>query len=170
MSAGRALRETVGTGKCFFYVSPYLRTRQTLEGILRDTKSTQILGIREEPRIVEQQFGNFQNLEDVRRAKQDRANFGRFFYRFPNGESGLDVYNRATSFISTVFRDAKMMRSRMGSLEDVNICIVTHGLTLRLILMRWFQYTVDEFEYVTQPSSLSLTRSFTNLDARARTT
>jgi broad specificity phosphatase PhoE len=31
----------------------------------------------------------------------------------------------------------------MGTL---NLCIVTHGLTLRLFLMRWLQYSVDEFE------------------------
>jgi len=29
---------------------------------------------------------------------------------------------------------------------NLNLCIVTHGLTLRLFLMRWLQYSVDEFE------------------------
>ena len=58
-----------------------------------------VLGIREEPRIVEQQFGNFQDVQKVKDAKIERHRFGRFFYRFPGGEAGLDVYNRATGFI-----------------------------------------------------------------------
>ena len=31
-------------------------------------------------------------------------------------------------------------------MEDLNILIVTHGLTLRLFLMRYFQLSVQEFE------------------------
>jgi hypothetical protein len=31
-------------------------------------------------------------------------------------------------------------------MENLNILIVTHGLTLRLLLMRYFQLSVEEFE------------------------
>ena len=31
---------------------------------------------------------------------------------------------------------------------NLNLCIVTHGLTLRLFLMRWLQFSVDEFEVI----------------------
>tara|TARA_B110000971_G_C19622301_1_gene325378 strand:+ start:179 stop:481 length:303 start_codon:yes stop_codon:yes gene_type:complete len=65
----------------------------------------QTLGVREEPRLTEQQFGNFQNVVDVREQKSERIKYGRFYYRFPLGESGLDVYNRASSFINTLYRD-----------------------------------------------------------------
>jgi hypothetical protein len=81
---------------------------------------SEIVGVREEPRIsglfislrsspspeplLEQQFGNFQNGEAMLNAKFERSNFGRFYYRFPEGEAGLDVYNRVTSFIATLFR------------------------------------------------------------------
>ncbi len=73
--------------------------------------------------LLEQQFGNFQSEEYMKKFKNDRSNFGRFYYRFPEGlntyttliilsimfqsitgESGLDVYNRVTSFIGTLFR------------------------------------------------------------------
>ncbi len=30
--------------------------------------------------------------------KAERLRFCRFFYRFPNGESGADVYNRIRAF------------------------------------------------------------------------
>ena len=80
-------------GKVFFYVSPYLRTRQTLREILREVPRDCIMGIREDPRIAEQQFGNFQSTA-IQDNKAKRTDFGRFFYRFPSGESGFDVYNR----------------------------------------------------------------------------
>lgn len=56
------------------------------------------------PIILEQQFGNFQRAEDMERYKKDRNEFGRFYYRFPDGESGLDVFGRVSSFIGTLFR------------------------------------------------------------------
>ena len=39
-------------------------------------------------------FGNFQDAEGKQKEKAERLRFGRFFYRFPNGESGADVYDR----------------------------------------------------------------------------
>ena len=33
-----------------------------------------------------------------------RARFGRFFYRFPNGEAGTDVFDRMATFITYLFR------------------------------------------------------------------
>lgn len=40
-----------------------------------------IVGVREEPRLTEQQFGNFQNLATIVNSKAERARFGRFYYR-----------------------------------------------------------------------------------------
>ena len=61
----------------FFYVSPYKRTLQTLAEIQDYFPKEKIWGIREEPRIAEQQFGNFQNVEQVRKAKIERKKFGK---------------------------------------------------------------------------------------------
>lgn len=38
--------------------------------------------------VLLQDFGNFQDMEGKEREKTERLRFGRFFYRFPNGESG----------------------------------------------------------------------------------
>ena len=245
----------------FCYCSPYKRTMETWKVIERHLLSTtttqtstqngdkvsdddrkkgvEVIGMREEPRIAEQQFGNFQNPKKVRTAKSERRMFGRFFFRFPNGEAGLDVYNRVSSFLATLSRDirqidqlysirhdshttmtdrgvndklqaattyplddhnnfvvdigdceqssnAKPLSSPsldsnvnsgkfpsdsssplpsssstfatdekyettnssacVDAMENMNILIVTHGLTLRLLLMRYFQLSVDEFE------------------------
>ena len=47
--------------------------------------------VREELRIREQDFGNFQDPEQMKECKAARSSFGRFFYRFPSGESGLAI-------------------------------------------------------------------------------
>ena len=41
-----------------------------------------------------QDFGNFQDMEGKEREKTERLRFGRFFYRFPNGESGAGGQTR----------------------------------------------------------------------------
>jgi len=156
----------------FFYVSPYLRTRQTLREILHEIPSDQILGIREDPRISEQQFGNFQSHHTMQDNKATRSYFGRFYYRFPEGgESGFDVYNRVSGFIGTLKRDSAEyyndddhIDNESSSPDDddeneensTTICIVTHGLALRLFLMRWFQYTVHEFERSYNPKNAAV--------------
>ena len=156
--AGKTIAKllTDENAKTFFYVSPYMRTRQTLKGIMSQIPKEKIYGIREEPRIAEQQFGNFQNVQQIQTCKQERKIFGRFFYRFPNGEAGFDVYNRVTSFISTMMRDSQQLRAENIDMENFNHVIVTHGLTLRLFLMRWFQYSVDEFEESFNPENGSV--------------
>ena len=107
---------------------------------------------REEPRLTEQQFGNFQHAQNMNIYKSDRSRFGRFYYRFPQGEAGLDVFNRVTLFIGTLFREWER-ESSSQKLADTNIIIVTHGLTLRLFLMRWFHYSVTEFEKTDNPKN-----------------
>jgi len=44
--------------------------------------------------------GNFQNREKMRVEKALRQLYGRFFYRFPDGESAADVYDRITGNIN----------------------------------------------------------------------
>ena len=99
-------------------------------------RAPQVRGMRQDPRVAEQQFGNLQDLERIRQSKDERHKYGRFFYRFPNGEAGLDVYSRVMSFIGTLRRD------HMG--DECSLVIVTHGLALRLFLMAWFEWTVEQ--------------------------
>ncbi|KAL7511875.1 hypothetical protein ACHAXN_009658 [Cyclotella atomus] len=156
--AGKRLREKIvePDAKVLFYFSPYLRTKQTLDEILPFFCEKDILGIMEEPRISEQQIGNFQNVQQVLDAKSERSKFGRFFYRFPSGEAGLDVYSRVSSFIPTLVRDCNQYRSAGHDLDNMNIVIVTHGLALRLFLMRWFQFSVHDFEESYNPDNCEL--------------
>jgi len=85
--------------KVYFYVSPYVRARSTLREIGRAFSRRRVLGVREECRIREQDFGNFQVADRMKVIKETRERFGRFFYRFPEGESAADVYDRVSSKI-----------------------------------------------------------------------
>jgi len=124
-----------------------LRTIQTCKGITKAFESHEIVGTREEPRIREQDFGNFQDPSTMGEIKEERLSFGRFFFRFPNGESGADVYDRMSDFIGSLFR-------RMNNLEGVStVVIVTHGLALRVFLMRWFHWSVEQFEQTYNPGN-----------------
>lgn len=49
-----------------------MRTKQTLQGIMKHLDHEQVAGVREEPRISEQQFGNFQCVASVLDAKKER--------------------------------------------------------------------------------------------------
>ena len=42
--------------------------------------------------------------QDMKSVFAERQKFGRFYYRFPNGEAGTDVFDRTASFITYLFR------------------------------------------------------------------
>lgn len=133
-----------------FYISPYRRSYQTYQGISKCFSSESIAGVFEEVQLREQDFGNFQDPQGKIKEMKERLEFGRFFYRFPNGESGADVYDRITIFEDHLVRDINAGRFAQG---NTNLVLVTHGLALRIILMRWFHWTVDQFLNVYNPGN-----------------
>jgi broad specificity phosphatase PhoE len=92
--AGLLIKKIVRDSPLVIYVSPYKRTKETLAEVQKVLTNNTILFSREEPRLREQDFGNFQDPDKIQLAKQERPKFGRFFYRFPAGESGADVFDR----------------------------------------------------------------------------
>lgn len=81
--------------------------------------------------------------------KAARLRFSRFFFRFRDGESAADVYDRMTTFRETLRNDINF--GRFGKATDkrgTTVVIVSHGLTLRVFMMRWFKWTVEMFEQV----------------------
>ncbi|EEF49780.1 phosphoglycerate mutase-like protein AT74 [Ricinus communis] len=139
--------------RVYFYVSPYQRTLSTLRGIGRSFERERIIGVREECRIREQDFGNFQVKERMKVIKETRERFGRFFYRFPEGESAADVFDRVSSFLESLWRDIDMNRLQKDPSSDLNLIIISHGLTCRVFLMKWFKWTVDQFERLNNPGN-----------------
>ncbi|KAI4129031.1 MAG: hypothetical protein LQ338_002446 [Usnochroma carphineum] len=162
-----------------FFTSPYRRTRETTEGILNAlTRSNptpshfqrQTIKVYEEPRLREQDFGNFQpGSQEMARMWAERAEYvcirlligqrhdgyravnqkeianvrpiqGHFFYRIPNGESAADAYDRVSGFNDTLWRS-------FDGDDFASVCVlVTHGLMTRVFLMKWYHFSVEYFE------------------------
>ncbi|XP_022892948.1 phosphoglycerate mutase-like protein AT74 isoform X2 [Olea europaea var. sylvestris] len=91
---------------------------------------------------------DWKDQEQMKIQKAARKRYGRFFYRFPNGESAADVYDRITGFRETLRSDIDIGRFQPPGQQspNMNIVIVSHGLTLRVFLMRWYKWTVEQFE------------------------
>ncbi|KAG7661266.1 uncharacterized protein J8A68_005262 [[Candida] subhashii] len=126
-----------------FYTSPYLRTRQTCNNIIEGIKDLEGVEytVREEPRMREQDFGNFQqSAEEMEKIWEERAHYGHFFYRIPYGESAADVYDRVASFNESLFRQFKF-----DNFPNV-LVLVSHGIWSRVFLMKWFRWTFEDFE------------------------
>ena len=106
-----------------------------------------IAQVSEDPRLREQEWGHLRNVAEGEAIQEERDAYGTFYYRIPNGESGADVYDRVTTFLDTLHRDFEK-----SDYPD-NCLIVTHGLTLRLFLMRWFHWSVEEFHDLCNPTN-----------------
>ncbi|CZT18065.1 uncharacterized protein RCC_03903 [Ramularia collo-cygni] len=155
--AGRRLRSLLRPDDTLqIYTSPYRRTRETTEGILRTLTarddpddpsaapspfSREKIKVYEEPRIREQDFGNFQPCSaEMERMWQERADYGHFFYRIANGESAADAYDRISGFNESLWR-------QFGEADFPSVCVlVTHGLMTRVFLMKWYHWSVEYFE------------------------
>ncbi|KAF5525832.1 Broad-range acid phosphatase DET1 [Colletotrichum aenigma] len=149
--AGRRLRKLLRADDTLhFFTSPYRRTRETTEGILSTLTSDEEdpspfkrsnIKVYEEPRLREQDFGNFQPCSaEMERMWQERADYGHFFYRIPNGESAADAYDRVSGFNESLWR-------QFGENDFASVCVlVTHGLMSRVFLMKWYHFTVEYFE------------------------
>lgn len=71
---------------------------------------------------------------------QERADYGHFFYRIPNGESAADAYDRISGFNESLWRS-------FGENDFASVCVlVTHGLMTRVFLMKWYHFSVEYFE------------------------
>lgn len=155
-----------------FIISPYVRTMETWHGIAsawsdpdeefghitdKDErrrqwyKRLQDMGItwQEDPRIREQDFGNYQDPCAIQKAKKERHRFGVFYYRFPNGESASDVFDRVSTFLDSLWRCFDMNRSK-------NYVLVTHGISIRVLLARYFHYSIDQFNVMLNPKNCEM--------------
>jgi len=142
--AGREIKEIIGQGSVHVYLSPFYRTRQTYAQIAKSIEGS-VIKLFEDPRLREQDWGHFRHPEAGEEIDQERDKYGAFYYRIPDGESCADVYDRVSTFLDTLYRDFAK-----PDYPD-NTLIVTHGMTLRLFLMRWFHWKVEVFDNLQNP-------------------
>jgi len=146
-SVGQSLQKIIGGGEVRFYVSSLWRTRQTF---LHIQKSFQNISYYEDPRLREQEWStNLESTSEYRDILEEyRNNYGSFYYRFHNGgESCSDVFNRLSDFMNTLYRDFE------SSEFPDNVIIISHGMTMRVFLMRFFHCSVEEFESWRNPKN-----------------
>ena len=83
----------------------------------------------EEPRLREQDFGNFQPCSaEMERMWQERADYGHFFYRIPDGESAADAYDRVSGFNESLWR-------QFSEDDFASVCVLGEDITTRLRLI-----------------------------------
>jgi len=137
LKSGENLKSIIGDESVIFIYSPYVRTVETLNGLTRSFGGREATQCKEDAYIREQDFGNFDKPE-MREYHVDKQLFGKFYYRFPDGESPADVYSRAGIFLESLYRRWEM--------EYVsNVVIVSHELFILVFLMRFFRYPVQEY-------------------------
>lgn len=144
--AGKKLKRLIGHETAYFYVSPFWRTRSTFEKIASHFPREQFC-YSEEPRLREQEWGYLRSYKELQELKKERRSYGLFYYRFPGGEAGTDVYDRINDLLGSLHRDF------MQADYPDNCILVTHSLAIRLFIMRWFHLTVEEFEEMASPQN-----------------
>lgn len=153
-TTGNILRGLLGPSVPQFYISPFWRTRETFQEIRKawwpdsETKYDIFTNFYEDPRLREQEWHGQLPVDGYdTNAEDDRDAFGHFYYRFNGGESCADVFDRVSDFMNTLHRDFEKEHF------PENCVIVTHGMTLRVFLMRWFHLSVEEFEKMANPKN-----------------
>ncbi len=132
------------------YASPYVRTMQTWDEMKSQLgMAIDIPFVRQDPRLREQEHGAYNDRSDES-IEAERDAYGSLFWRFPGGESGLDVWDRQSSLLNTVYRDFEK-----PDFPD-NVLIVTHGYTLRVLLMRWLHWSIERFHTLANPANASM--------------
>ncbi len=128
------------------YTSPFLRTRQTLAAILEGAGlQPNEVRVREDPRLREVEHG-YSNIRD-QRAMIDT--YGHFYYRYQGGESPADCYDRVSGFLESFIRSVQKTDSQKA-------LIVTHGLALRVFVMRFLHLTVEQFDQIANPKNADI--------------
>jgi broad specificity phosphatase PhoE len=153
VNAGVGLRDTLerrhgaGNYRIFFALSPYCRTRQTFVAMRQAFDERSFAGLEEDINLREQEFSGGLQTDRIRRDLEERLRYGRFFFRFPQGESTADVYVR-----QCLFEDQLLRSLRSGRLSEAShVVIIGHGISLRVLLMRLLGWTVESFLQVHNP-------------------
>lgn len=170
LAAGRYIGEQVAGQRVRMLVSPYLRTRQTANGVsqgmhqwlLENDQSMSFFDRREDLALREISFGLFDGIpdEDLPKAfpleyehyKKHVDYEGEFYAPMPLGESRIQVADRVKSVFGTILRDADPMRQQ----PIHNFVIVSHGMTLRAFIMQWLHYSPEWYEASTNPKNASV--------------
>jgi len=149
LAAGKKIDKIIGDESVYSYVSPLHRTRQTFEQIESVLGEKNVKTV-EDSRIREQDWGNLRTYEQEKNIIKERSDYGIFYFNIENGESAANVFDRVSTFFETLHRDF------LKENYPQNTLIVTHGVTLRVLLMRILRWSVEDFEKVYNPTNCEI--------------
>lgn len=121
------------------FVSSYKRTKQTWENVKIGLDRNN-LTVEYDPRLREQEHTQWKDPAERLKRLQDAKEMG-FFYRYKFAESSADVYERIVTFLDGLRINRKLFN------HENDCLIVSHNITLKAILMRY--YRIDD-EFFTQ--------------------
>lgn len=153
-------RSALADTKLRVWHSPFLRTEQTKDGVIKGLGADRVRDVREDYLLIEQNFGLFSHIVDkAERARlypaenamyeMMRAAQGKFYAVPPLGESRMQVTMRTRLFKETLMRD------KAKGIEDV--IIVAHGVTVRSFEMDFLHLGVQWFEDSPNPGNGDIT-------------
>ncbi len=156
--AGRAVRQlgllpTEVTSWC----STYLRCQQTEALVLGEAFGATASVVRRRMSFLlrEQEFGDWDSMTEEEIARADPLRFarrkllsdalGRFYFRYPGGESRADVTQRMVVFLGKIHRTSHRHH-----------IVFLHGVTQRAFRMSWMDRSVEWFEAEPNPGNASV--------------
>lgn len=145
LQAGKELKKMLKNESITFYVSPYKRTLQTYENIIKSLTNNNIQTFIDS-RIREQEYGNMYSI--TKEIQKVRNHVGRFYYRFLHGESGADCYQRVNSFLEKMYKDFKNCK-----IKSDNVVIVCHGIVMRVFAMIMLGLPIEKYQKLVLPGN-----------------
>ena len=139
-------------GNSLVYVSPYTRTKQTLNGILAGSGASlhfDDIRIYEDRRLREIEFGYNKSRGEVREERTLRPTHGWMLYRYAGGESPADCYDRMCTFIESMWRQVNRKNAN-------RVLIVSHGMSIRCFVARFLHLTLDQFDAMHNPGNCDI--------------
>ena len=137
------------------YNSPFKRTRETRD-IINDYLN--IKNIIEDYLLIEHQYGLFSDnsIRDNKKAYPEffkyydlfYKNEGKFYVKFPMGESPMDVAIRTRMFLQDMYKECENID---------NVFVISHGTVLKTMIMNIYHYS---------PEWYSETKHMKNCEAR----
>lgn len=133
--------------KARLWNSPYRRARETAR-IIGGIIDEHVLDRREDVLLCEQQFGLFDGIPQEEQAvkfpeeskcfEHQKKSNGKFWARFPMGESPFDTACRLRQYFGTIKRD----EDDKGIADHIIVC---HGTVLKLFTMMWLHKKYEWF-------------------------
>jgi broad specificity phosphatase PhoE len=155
--------------KLVFWVSPYIRTRETAKEMLQ-VLGEKVVTVKEEQLLIERNFGmivgdGWQRFEKEEQDQKQRNSeeyyfqemfnfqnigktFNPFYTKTPDGESQYDVLLRANQILHKI--------AAHDPHDRYHHVIITHGVTARTMIMANFHFTQEWYNATRNPCNTAV--------------